>query len=200
MKLVIIGIQGSGKGTQSKLISEHYKLKHISTGDLIREEIKMKSEIGRKFEGLINQGKLAPDEIVNKLLEKNIPKDNWLLDGYPRNLEQAKLLEKFGVDKVIFLKLSTSEVISRLANRFYCKICKEAYGLNNMPKTLGTCNLCGGNLYQRDDDKIGAIKARIEVFKKETLPLLDYYKDKGIIINANQSVEKVFSEIKEKLE
>jgi adenylate kinase len=197
MKLVIIGIQGSGKGTQSKLISEHYKLKHISTGDLIREEIKKGNQEINKYS---NQGLLVPDEIVNKLLEKHLPKDNFLLDGYPRNLEQAKLLEKFGVDKVIFLKLSTSEVISRLANRFYCKICKEAYGLNNMPKTLGTCNLCGGNLYQRDDDKIGAIKARIEVFKKETLPLLDYYKDKGIIINANQSVEKVFSEIKEKLE
>jgi len=197
MKLVIIGIQGSGKGTQSKLISEHYKLKYISTGDLIREEIKKGNQEINKYS---NQGLLVPDEIVNKLLEKHLPKDNFLLDGYPRNLEQAKLLEKFGVDKVIFLKLSTSEVISRLANRFYCKICKEAYGLNNMPKTLGTCNLCGGNLYQRDDDKIGAIKARIEVFKKETLPLLDYYKDKGIIINANQSVEKVFSEIKEKLE
>ena len=196
MKLVILGIQGSGKGTQSKLISEYYKLKHISTGDLIRDEIKRGNQDIKKYS---DQGLLVPDGIVNKLLEKHIPKDNWLLDGYPRNLEQAKLLEKFGVDKVIFLKLSTSEVISRLANRFYCKICKEAYGLNNMPVKLGVCNLCGGNLGQRDDDKIGAIKARIEVFKKETLPLLDFYKDKEMIIKANQSVEKVFEDVKKEL-
>jgi adenylate kinase len=200
MKLIIIGIQGSGKGTQSKLISKEFNLKHISTGDLIREEIKLETEDGKKAEGYANKGLLAPNELVEKILFKHLPNDNYLLDGYPRNLEQAKKLEKINSpDEIIFLELDDDEVFNRIGNRYSCKKCRVDYGLNRMPKKEGHCDICGERMEKRKDDNDESIGIRIDAFKKETLPLLNFYGDKVIRINGNQKVEEVFKEIKSAL-
>jgi len=200
MKLIILGIQGSGKGTQSELISEKFHLKHISTGDLIRKEISEKTELGNKLKELISRGELASDKITNELLRKNLPKNNFLLDGYPRNLDQAKFLDSITeIDKVISLELSEKEVMKRLSNRFQCPNCKLQYGLNKMPKKEKRCDECQTTLIQRTDDKPEAIQKRIDIFKKETFPILEYYSDRIILINGNQTVERVFKDIEKEL-
>ena len=200
MKLIILGIQGSGKGTQSELISEKFHLKHISTGDLIRKEISEKTELGNKLKELISRGELASDKITNELLRKNLPKNNFLLDGYPRNLDQAKFLDSITeIDKVISLELSEKEVMKRLSNRFQCPNCKLQYGLNKMPKREKRCDECQTTLIQRTDDKPEAIQKRIDIFKKETFPILEYYSDRIILINGNQTVERVFKDIEKEL-
>ena len=200
MKLLILGIQGSGKGTQSKLIAEEFKLKHISTGDLFREEVQKGSREGKEIASYINKGNLVPDELTNKVLQKNLPKDNFILDGYPRNLFQAKFLEKLNKpDKIFDIELSENEVMRRLGLRYNCKKCNILYGANKMPKREGLCDICNGILERRKDDNEEAIKQRINIFNKETLPLVDFYKDKLIKINGEQSVEDVFNDIKKAL-
>lgn len=201
MRLIILGIQGSGKGTQSKLIAEKYHLKHISTGDLLRKEVQEKSPLGEEISSYIDKGNFAPEEVITKLLQKNLPKDNFLLDGYPRNTEQAKTLDKIAkIDKIISLELPEQEVINRLANRFVCRKCKIDYGLNHMPKVQGECDVCHGKMEKRKDDAdISSIKKRVELFNKETLPILSFYKGKVIRINGNQTVEAVFKEIEKAL-
>jgi adenylate kinase len=200
MKLIIIGIQGSGKGTQSKLISKEFNLKHLSTGDLIREEIKIGSDLGKKVKEYSDAGKLAPNELVEEILFKNLPADDYLLDGYPRNIEQAKKLENINApDEIIFLELSDQEVYKRIGNRYSCKKCKIDYGLNNMPKKQWFCDKCGEEMHRRADDNDESIKIRIDAFKKETLPLLDFYGERVIRVEGNQTVEEVFSDIKNSL-
>jgi adenylate kinase len=196
MKLIILGIQGSGKGTQGKLIAEKYNLKHISTGDLLRKEVAEKSELGTEISSYIDKGNLVPDELINKIFLKNLPKDNYLLDGYPRNTSQAEFLENISkIDKVIFLELEEAEVFKRLEVRTQCNKCKIYYGLNNPPKKLGICNQCGEKIEVRKDDNPESIKKRINLFNKETLPIVNFYKDKVIKINGNQTVEEVFEDI-----
>ena len=201
MKLIILGIQGSGKGTQSKLIANAFNLKHISTGDLLRQEVASQSSLAKEISSYIDNGKLVPDSLITKLLEKNLPKDNFLLDGYTRNIEQAKILEKISSpDKLIYLELEEKEVFKRLDSRFSCKKCKIDYGLNKMPKQAGICDVCKEKMEKRKDDKdVASIQQRIQAFNNETLPLLNFYKKRVIKINGNQSVEMVFEEIKNAL-
>jgi adenylate kinase len=200
MKLIIIGIQGSGKGTQSQLIAKEFGLKHVSTGDLIREEIKMETEDGKKAEGYANKGLLVANELVEKILFKHLPGDNYVLDGYPRNLEQARKLEKVNKpDKVIFLELSDEEVFRRIGNRYSCKKCGINYGLSHMPKRQWFCDVCGERLEKRKDDNEESIKIRIGAFKKETLPLLDFYEERVIKTDGSGSAEDVFEKIKKLL-
>ncbi len=200
MKLLILGMQGSGKGTQSKLIAEKFKLKHISTGDLFREEMDKKSKEGKEISRYISKGNLVPDELTNKVLQKNLPKDNFILDGYPRNLLQAGFLEKISKpDKILYIELSEKEMVRRLSLRYQCKKCNILYGANKMPKRKGFCDICNKTLEKRIDDNEEAIKQRINIFNKETLPLINFYKDKLIRINGEQSVEDVFEDIKKDL-
>jgi len=202
MKIVIIGPPGSGKGSQAELLQKKLKLKHIPVGEILRQEIRKNTSIGKKVK-LISKGSLAPDHVVNKLIYKNLKgKNNFVLDGYPRHLEQAKYLDKLTkIDKVFLLDVPNNLIIRRLSNRRVCK-CGESYNLlTKKPKKDLLCDKDNKKLYQRNDDKPEIIKKRLKVFKNGTKPVLDYYKKKNllIIIDASKLIEDVFNEIKNKL-
>jgi len=202
MKLIILGIQGSGKGVQGKLIAEIFNLKHISTGDLLRNEISTQSELGKEISSYIDKGNLVPNSLINKIFFKHLPKDNFILDGYPRNKEQVEFLEKINPpDKIIYLDIQEKVVYERLAVRIQCKKCGTIYGKNKTPEKEGICDECQSKLERRKDDSSDeAIKKRIDLFNQETLPILKFYDSRVIRINGNQSVEDVFEDIRKKLE
>lgn len=202
MKIVIIGPQGSGKGTQARLIEERFGIAHISTGDMLRELAKQSTDEGSYIDLLLRQGKLIPDDIVTDILKQRLSKDDckkgFVLDGYPRNTNQAKLLEATEkIETVIYFKLSDEEAVKRLVTRFVCQNCGEIYGTVKQPAEEGKCDLCGGDLYQRNDESEFAVRRRLEIFHKDTKPLIDHYRYKRLLheINANQSIEQVFSDI-----
>ncbi|MCD6274671.1 MAG: nucleoside monophosphate kinase [Candidatus Aenigmarchaeota archaeon] len=201
MIVLIIGPPASGKGTQIEKIAEKFKLKHIpSPGDLFR---KIGDEEVKKY---LSTGRLVPDELVAKLVFEEIDDaENFILDSYPRNLNQAKTLDNFlakrnkKLDYVIYLKTGEEEIIKRITNRRVCVKCGKIYNLiTNPPKEDEKCE-CGGKLIQREDDKEEIVRARLDVFRKYTEPLLEYYKDKLIVIDGEQPVDKVFEDICEKL-
>lgn len=207
MKLVLIGPQGSGKGTQAKLLKKKFDTPHISTGDMFRENIAQKTELGLKAEAIIDAGKLVPDEITTAMTKERLSKPDckkgFILDGYPRNLPQAEALDTFAkVDYVLDIDVPDEVSIKRLSARRQCKSCGAIYGISILPKKEGICDKCGGELYQRDDDKPETIKKRLEVYHKETEPLLNFYNKKGILvrINGDQPVEKIFEDILGKIQ
>jgi len=201
MKLIIFGPPGAGKGTISSFISKEFKLNHISTGDLIRNEVKSNSELGERMNEIITTGNLLPDDMMLELLKKQLPKDNFILDGYPRNIEQAKELEKItNMDKIIFLVVAEEEIINRLTKRTQCSKCKKIYGKNFPPKDPKVCDICGEEVISRSDDNEEVIKHRIDVYDEQTLPLEDYYLDKMISIDANRKVELVLTDVKKALQ
>jgi adenylate kinase len=174
MKLAIIGIQGSGKGTQAKLIAKEFKLKRIAVGELARKEIKKKTKQGKILEKYMNKGLLAPNKIINKLILKNLPKDNFIIDGFPRDKKQLITAKKINLDKVLLLTLPKKEVYKRI------KLRKK--------------------LQDRADDEEKAIETRLKIFYKHSPKIIKYFKKKLIKINGNKSRKKVFSEIKKILE
>ncbi|HJX05967.1 MAG TPA: adenylate kinase [Candidatus Nanoarchaeia archaeon] len=200
---VILGPQGSGKGTQAKLIADKYKLPHISTGDIFRQMRTQNTGLGRKVKELIDAGNLVPDEITNQIIVERLAKPDckkgFVLDGYPRNLGQAEFLDKnYPVTKVILLEISEGETIKRMAARRICSSCKADYNIIYiLPKKEGICDKCGGKLIQRDDDKPEAIRKRLETYNKETTPLISYYDKKGVLlrVNGEQPIEKVFRDV-----
>ena len=211
LRMIIIGPQGSGKGTYASRLSPIYNIPQIATGDLIREEIKSKTEVGMKIEGIVKEGKLVPDEIVLGILKKRLEKDDtkngFILDGYPRTLSQAEALEGITqIDVVLNLVVPQKVIIERLSTRIICPKCGAIYNKKTLPpKVEGICDKCGAALIQRDDDKPAAIKARLATFKKETTPVIEYYKNKGIVINIkpkdpNAAPEDVVKEIVEKID
>lgn len=205
--IIIIGPAGSGKGTQAGMISEYYKIPHLSTGDIIREEV---ASGNKRLEEIINKGSLISDDDMIKLLKERLDKctKGFVLDGYPRNTTQAKTLDTITkIDKVIFLNVTDDEVVRRLSTRWQCK-CGEIYNTDvKPPKKKRTdakgvisflCNKCKGELYQRDDDKPEAIRKRLEIFHKDTQPIIDYYKKKGILAEIKQKdyPQEVFAEVR----
>jgi len=197
MKLVFIGPQGSGKGTQAKIISEKLNIPHISTGDLLRNA---EGELKEKINSILNSGKLISDELVLDLLKKRISEDDtkngFILDGFPRNLKQAKMLKKITkIDKIIEISISDEESIRRLSGRLNCKNCGAIYNINTGPKPKidNKCDKCNSDLYQREDDKPEAIKRRLETYHKETEPILENYPH--VKIDGEQSIEKVTQDI-----
>jgi len=201
MRILLIGPQGSGKGTQSKLISEKYKIPHISTGDIFRDALLRETELGIKADSFIKKGQLVHDDIVTNLVKERVRqkdcREGFVLDGYPRNINQARALDKItNLDKVFVLKISDDIAIKRLTLRRQCNKCKTIYSYTSLKKK-GICSKCKGKLIQRNDDKSTAIKKRLDIYHKETEPLIDYYKKKGIvhIISGNQLVEKIAFEI-----
>ena len=190
MKLIIIGAPGSGKGTQTSRLKSKFNVPMISTGDIFRKAIKDGSELGKKIKKYLDSGKLVPDETVIEVIKNRIGKpdceNGFILDGFPRTLEQAKALDKIvEIDACINLSVPKEIIVERLSARRTCKTCGEIYNLLVLkPKREGICDKCGGALYQRDDDKESIIEERFRVFEKQTEPLLEYYSKKIPIVNA----------------
>ncbi len=205
MKIVMLGPPGSGKGTYSSRLSKKLGIPHISTGDLLREEVSKGSDLGKKAKEYMDKGELVPNEIVLEILKQRLQQPDcekgFILDGFPRNLEQAKILETITkIDLVIYLDVPDEIIIERLSNRRICKKCGAIYNLKTMPpKVPGKCDICGGELYQREDDKPEVVKRRLETYRKETTPLIQYYREKGILsefkVEEEIPVEKGIEEI-----
>ncbi len=201
MILLIFGPPGSGKGTQITELAEKFELTPIpSPGDLFR---KINDEEIKKY---TSTGKLVPDELVAKLIFKEIgDKDNFILDGYPRNLNQAETLENFlkeknkRLDHVIYLKVSEEAIVDRISNRRVCAKCGRNYNLITNPPIDDKCG-CGGELTLREDDKEEVIRTRLTVFNEQTQPLLEFYKDRLITVDGEQKIQKVFEDICKELE
>jgi adenylate kinase len=204
--LVFLGPPGAGKGTQAKLLSQRMGFLHLSTGDLLREAVNNQTPLGKKAKEYMDRGELVPDELIVQLIEETMPKDgNVILDGFPRTVNQALALEEMlkgkgeKISKVLFFDVPDEVIIDRLSGRRVCSKCGAVYHVKyNPPKVEGVCDLCGGSLMQRDDDKEEVVKKRLEVYRKQTQPLIEFYQDRGIIyrLDAQKGVEELFEEVK----
>ncbi|EAC3455061.1 adenylate kinase [Listeria monocytogenes] len=208
MKLVLMGLPGAGKGTQAEQIVEKYNIPHISTGDMFRAAMKNNTELGRKAKSFMDNGDLVPDEVTNGIVRERLSeddaKDGFLLDGFPRNVEQAQELENIlsdlgtELDAVINIDVEKDVLMKRLTGRWICRTCGKTYHeIYNPPKVPGKCDLDGGELYQRDDDKKETVEKRLNVNMKQTKPLLDFYSEKGKLhnINGEQEIKDVFVDV-----
>ena len=205
--IILMGPPGAGKGTLAKqLIS--LGLAHISTGDMFREAIKAGTELGKLADSYIKHGDLVPDEVTIGLVKERLSKDDcangYLLDGFPRTLPQAEALEKLSkeinrpIETVINLECDDKELLRRISGRRVCKNCGAPYHIDTMkPKVDGVCDICGGPLYQRNDDNEEAMKVRLDHYLHETKPLLDFYQDKGLLVSFDSLMgsQKLFDEI-----
>ena len=187
MRLILLGAPGSGKGTQAKNIAEKVGITHVASGDIFRAAATRGDELGKQAKSYMDKGLLVPDEITIKMILERIAKPDCskgvMLDGFPRTLEQAKALDKAlkekkqAIDRVFYINVSTDELVRRLSGRFICRKCQAPYhNVSAPPKVAGKCDKCGGELYQRADDTAETVKKRIDVYIKETSPLIDYYK------------------------
>lgn len=197
--LVFLGAPGAGKGTQAKRVSEKYNIPHISTGDILRANIKAETELGKLAKSYIDQGKLVPDEVIIKVMESRLSepdcKNGYLLDGFPRTIEQAKALDKITkVALAVNIVVNPEVVVSRIAGRRMCT-CGESYHISTHPSDI--CDKCGAKLYQRDDDKEETVKERLDVYFKQTAPLIDYYAGQNVLkdVDGMLDVAEVFEEI-----
>ncbi|MEM2599893.1 MAG: adenylate kinase [Thermoproteota archaeon] len=188
MRLVIFGPPGSGKGTYASRLAPRLGVPHISTGDILREEVKSGSELGRSISSYVSNGKLVPDEVVNRVMEKRLSQEDckrgFILDGYPRTLQQAFFLDRFSkIDFVINLNVPDEVIVRRLSSRLVCRRCGAIYNRITLPPRVeGVCDKCGGELYQRDDDKPEVVRERIRIYKNEAAPLLEHYRRTGVAI------------------
>ena len=187
MRLILLGAPGSGKGTQAKNIAEKVGITHVASGDIFRAAATRGDELGKQAKSYMDKGLLVPDEITIKMILERIAKPDCakgvMLDGFPRTLEQAKALDtalkekKQAIDRVFYINVSTDELVRRLSGRFICRKCQAPYhNVSAPPKVAGKCDKCGGELYQRADDTAETVKKRIDVYIKETSPLINYYK------------------------
>jgi len=208
MRLILFGAPGSGKGTQADLISNFYKIKKIVLGDILREEVLRNSELSEEIKKYMFKGLLVPDDLVSSVVEKNINDNDFVLDGYPRNLKQAMDLERIfsnkniSYDAFIYLEIDKETMINRLSKRLICKKCNIVYHTENMPpKVEGICDKCKGKLTKRPDDEPSVIEKRFEVFLENSKEILDFYnkKNKLITIDARPSPKVVFDNIKESI-
>jgi len=210
MNIVLLGSPGVGKGTYADILSKRYKIPKISSGDLFHEAIRNQTELGKKVQGYVSSGELVPDEIVIKLVKERLGKDDcksgFFLDGFPRTIKQAEALDKFKkIDKVLNFFASDNEIISRLSGRRTCKKCGAIFHVRNKPpKTKGTCDYCGGQLYQRTDETPETIRNRLLVYHEKTKPLINYYKRKRLLANIDANygyseIDKVISQCDEAL-
>ncbi len=207
MNIALFGPPGAGKGTQAKELSNHYKIPHISTGDILRANVRDGTELGLKAKKYMDKGELVPDEVLIGLIRNRLTEPDcgqgYLLDGYPRTIPQADALSdilqdiKKPLDAVINIEVSDEELVKRLSGRRSCS-CGESYHIMfNPPDKEGICDSCGAELYQRDDDREDVIRQRLAVYNEKTKPLIDYYDNAGLLVNVDGSgtVEAVFEDI-----
>lgn len=208
MILVFLGPPGSGKGTQAKLLAEKLRVSHIALGDMLREEVRAGTVVGKRAKEFMDAGHLVPDELTIEMTRKRISEKDcqtgFIIDGFPRSTAQAEAFERIlaekdlGLDKVVYFHIPEEEVVKRLSERRSCKNCGTVYHLTNRPpKVPGKCDLCGGELYLRHDDEEKVIRTRFEVYEKQTRPLVERYKKQGKLVelDATGSIDEVFQEL-----
>lgn len=208
MQVILIGPPGAGKGTQATLLQDRLRLPHISSGDLLRAAVKRKTETGLQAKQYMDRGELVPDGIVVRVIEERVRQrdcsDGFIIDGFPRNVAQAEVLRPIlgaldkTVDHVVSITLPREEIIKRLSGRRTCRNCGAMYHIIfDPPVNSGLCNKCNGELYQRDDDQEDTIAARLDVYDRETAPLLEYYRQRSLLreIDGIGSPEQVFERI-----
>ena len=200
MKLVFLGPPGAGKGTQAELVCGKYQIPHISTGDLLRSEMKAGTKLGAKAKDYIDQGLLVPDELVIEMLKERIAKPDckvgYLLDGFPRTVPQAEVLEGMSeTELAINIDVPNEKIIKRISGRRVCKDCGAVY--HTSTHTSERCDSCGGELYLRDDDKPETVRTRLKVYEEQTKPLLAFYEKAGklISVDSDRPVAEVFQDI-----
>jgi adenylate kinase len=201
MRLVLVGPPGAGKGTQAVFLAEHYSIPHISTGDIFRANLKAGTPLGQEAKSFMDRGELVPDSVTNAMVKDRLTHDDvangFLLDGFPRNVVQAEVLrailaeQKSPLDAVLELNIADSEIIERLSSRLTCRGCGAP-----SPATAQACAACGGELYQREDDKAEVIARRLEVYNEQTAPIIAFYRGEGLLITI--SATGVVSEITER--
>ena len=190
-RIVVLGKQGAGKGTQAVRLSRHYVVPHIATGDTFRAAVRSGSEFGQKARQYLDAVELVPDEVVIGMVKERLTRDDashrgFILDGFPRTVGQAEALMEMlnprGLDVVLNLDIATAEVLSRLASRRVCSDCGANYSVvDNPPRVPGICDVCGGDVIQRDDDTEIAIRRRLELYERETAPLIDWFDKRGLL-------------------
>ncbi len=205
MRIILLGAPGSGKGTQASIIEDKYGFSKISSGDLLRQEIEQKTNLGLKAQEAMDKGHLVSDELVGEIIKKRISsqdcKNGYVLDGFPRNISQAKYLEKMDrrrKETVLEIELEEKVLIQRLSSRRVCVECGAVFNLEGRPsKKKGICDACGGLLIQRRDDKPEVIRERLKVYQQQTKPLIEYYRDKKVYfpIDGKKTIPEVFVEI-----
>lgn len=206
MKIILLGAPGSGKGSIAKLLVENFKLAHISTGDLFRAAINKDDEFAQQIKSIVSSGQYVPDSITNKIasdaiMEASKTHDGFILDGYPRTVDQANYLKEItNIDYVLYLDIDNEELIKRITGRRICPNCGAIYNVNTAPKPKNdnVCDVCGSLLIQRKDDNIEVAKKRIDVYVEQTEPLIQFYDNEKILVklNANQDLQTLFNEVK----
>ncbi|MFL0196152.1 adenylate kinase [Clostridium sp. WILCCON 0269] len=209
MKIILLGPPGAGKGTQAKFISEEYFIPHISTGDIFRKNISEKTPLGMEAKKYLDEGKLVPDEVTINIVKDRLSMDDcksgFLLDGFPRTVYQAEALDAFlnsndkKIDVTLLIDVPKELIFERMTGRRVCPSCGASYHVNfNPPKLKGKCDLCHNDIVQRKDDTEATVKDRLDIYDKQTEPLIDYYKKQGVIstVNGDGEINQVFEKVK----
>ncbi len=208
MNIILLGAPGAGKGTQGKNLSERFKIPQISTGDILRANVRNRTALGQKAKEYMDKGALVPDDLVVSMVVERIQNEDcrngFLLDGFPRNISQAEALGatltgmKKSIDHVVGIEVDRKELVRRLSGRRVCRKCGENYHtMFNPPVNMGMCDKCGSEIYQRDDDKEETIEARLKVYENETYPLIEYYSKKSLFrpIDGKGAVDQITESI-----
>jgi len=191
-RVAFLGPPGAGKGTQARDLAQEWRVPHLATGDMLREAVAAGTPLGREAKGYMDQGALVPDDVIIRMMGERLGKADagrgFILDGFPRTIAQAealaKLLKDLGqtLDTVIYFDVSEPELLRRLTGRRVCRTCGHSYHMtSNPPKRAGVCDECGGELYQRDDDAETTVRKRLDVYQRQTAPLLDYYRQRSLL-------------------
>lgn len=213
MNLIMAGPPGAGKGTQAAMLAERLGIPHVASGDLFREALKAETELGLTAKSYMDRGELVPDEVTIAMIRERLLKpdcdEGIILDGFPRTIEQAKALKEFlveqekTIDAALFIDASEDELVRRLSSRWTCRNCQSIYNLiSKPPREKGKCDICGGELYQRADDLPETVRNRIRVYWDQTSPLIDYYRDEGLLITIESEggIDRVQAKILEALQ